>query len=65
MRKPVFCVRLRLACAAIVGIYIIAKIRYIAISKSGKMIFLDEKIRHFFTIFAQNIDCGYKLEPRF
>ena len=31
--------------------------------KVGKMIFLDVKMRHFFLISAQNIDCGDTLQP--
>ena len=38
-------------------------VQYEAISKSGKNDILDVKNVTFFLIFAQNIDCGYTLEP--
>ena len=37
--------------------------QYEAISKSGKNNFFRCKNVTFFLIFAQNIDCGYTLEP--
>ena len=40
-------------------------VQYAAISKSGKIDNCWRKKCYIFLIFAQNIDCGYKLEPRF
>ena len=39
-------------------------VHYEAISKSGKNDIFKCKNVTFFLIFAQNIDCGYTLEPR-
>ena len=38
-------------------------VQYEAISKSGKNDIFKYKNVTFFLIFAQNIDCGYTLEP--
>ena len=43
--------------------YEITSVQYEAISKSGKNDFFRCKNVIFFLIFAQNIDCGYTLEP--
>ena len=38
-------------------------VQYEAVSKSGKNDIFRSKNVTFFLIFAQNIDCGYTLEP--
>ena len=38
-------------------------VQYETISKSGKNDIFRSKNATFFLIFAQNIDCGYTLEP--
>ena len=65
MRKPAFCsVKTKVQISSMVGgHYANMSVQYAAIFHDYKNDYFKMKFLNIFLIFAQNIDCGYTLEP--